>query len=80
MKFIDAIMGNTSDDHCQEFISQGGLEPLFTILRLPNLPIDFPTSQACQTVSNVCTVLLVSRLTLNLIKFIYIDSFHISNC
>lgn len=59
MKFVDAIMGNTSDDHCQEFITQGGLEPLFTILRLPNLPVDFATGQSCQSVSNVCTVLLV---------------------
>lgn len=61
MKFVDAIMGNsTADDHCMEFITQGGLEPLFTILRLPNLPVDFPTSQACQSVSSVCTILLVS--------------------
>lgn len=61
MKLVDAIMGNTtSDDHCTAFINQGGLEPLFSILSLPNLPLDFPNSPACQAVSSVCTVLLVS--------------------
>lgn len=60
MKFVDAVMGNTTaDDHCTEFINQGGLEPLFMIFKLPNLPVDFPTSQACQSVTTVCTVLLV---------------------
>ena len=62
MKFVDAIMGNTTaDDHCTEFISQGGLTHLFAILRMPNLPVDFPSSPACQSVSSVCTVLLVSE-------------------
>lgn len=51
-------MGNTSDDHCREFIEQGGLEPLFTVLSLPHLPVDFPTNPACQAVSEVCTILL----------------------
>ena len=65
MKFVDAIMGNsTADDHCMEFITQGGLEPLFQILRLPNLPVDFPTSPACQSVSSVCTILLVRNACL----------------
>lgn len=53
-------MGHTnSDDHCKEFVTQGGLEPLFAILRLRNLPVDFSGSQACQSVSTVCTVILV---------------------
>jgi len=81
MKFVDAIMGNTSsDDHCMEFINQEGLEPLFTIVGLPNLPVDFPTTQAFQAVSNVCTVLLVCltvQLLLITLLLIYIYCIHI---
>uniref|UniRef100_A0A8C4MQN8 E3 ubiquitin-protein ligase HUWE1 n=1 Tax=Equus asinus asinus TaxID=83772 RepID=A0A8C4MQN8_EQUAS len=49
---------NTTDDHCQEFVNQKGLLPLVTILGLPNLPIDFPTSAACQAVAGVCKSIL----------------------
>lgn len=62
MKFVESILSNnTTDDHCQEFVSQKGLLPLVTILGLPNLPIDFPTSAACQAVAGVCKSILVSR-------------------
>uniref|UniRef100_A0A8C5F2F4 HECT-type E3 ubiquitin transferase n=1 Tax=Gopherus evgoodei TaxID=1825980 RepID=A0A8C5F2F4_9SAUR len=61
MKFVESILSNnTTDDHCQEFVSQKGLLPLVTILGLPNLPIDFPTSAACQAVAGVCKSILVS--------------------
>lgn len=61
MKFVEAILTNNStDDHCREFVTQKGLEPLMSILGLPNLPIDFPTSPACQTVAIVCKSILVS--------------------
>ncbi|KAK2707710.1 E3 ubiquitin-protein ligase HUWE1-like [Artemia franciscana] len=59
MKFIDAILSNNStDDHCREFVTQNGLDPLMSILSLPNLPLDFPSSTACQSVSSVCKSIL----------------------
>ncbi|KAL8164318.1 UNVERIFIED_CONTAM: E3 ubiquitin-protein ligase huwe1, partial [Gekko kuhli] len=59
MKFVESILSNnTTDDHCQEFVTQKGLLPLVTILGLPNLPIDFPTSAACQAVAGVCKSIL----------------------
>ena len=59
MKFVEAILSNnTTDDHCREFVTQGGLVPLLGILSLPNLPIDFPSSQACQSVASVAKAIL----------------------
>ena len=61
MKFVDAILSNNStNDHCKEFVTQKGLVPLLGILGLPNLPIHFPVSQACQSVESVCKSILVS--------------------
>ena len=60
MKFVEAILSNNStDDHCREFVTLNGLLPLMKIFGLPNLPIDFPSSQACQAVSSVCKSILV---------------------
>uniref|UniRef100_UPI00358F3842 E3 ubiquitin-protein ligase HUWE1 isoform X5 n=1 Tax=Myxine glutinosa TaxID=7769 RepID=UPI00358F3842 len=59
MKFVESILSNnTTDDHCQEFVTQKGLVPLLSILGLPNLPIDFPSSAACQAVAGVCKSIL----------------------
>ena len=59
MKFVEAILSNNStDDHCKEFVKQKGLIPLLQILSLPNLPIDFPSSAACQSVAQVCKAIL----------------------
>lgn len=61
MRFVDAILSNNStDDHCQEFLAQNGLVPLFKILQLPNLPLDFPLLPACYSVSTVFKTILVS--------------------
>ena len=57
---MDSILSNNStDDHCREFVRLGGLDPLINILGLPNLPLDFVTSPACQSVSGVCKSILV---------------------
>jgi len=59
MKFLDAILSNNNtEDHCREFVAQNGLEPLLMIHQLPNLPIDFPLSQACFSLGNVCKSVL----------------------
>lgn len=60
MKFVDAILSNNStDDHCREFVNQNGLEPLLSVLGLPNLPVDYPVTTAAQSVSAVCKSILV---------------------
>lgn len=59
MRFTDSILSNNStDDHCREFVKQKGLTPLLKILLLPNLPIDFPMSQACLAVAQVSKSIL----------------------
>lgn len=59
MRFVDAILTNNStDDHVREFLRQDGLVPLLRLMRLRNLPIDFPTTQACGGVSSVCRSIL----------------------
>jgi len=58
--FVDAILSNNStDDHIQEFITQGGLTPLLRLLSLPALPLDFPTSSACSAITSTCRGILV---------------------
>lgn len=59
MKFVDAILSNNStDDHCREFVSQGGLVPLLKVLGLPNLPVDCPVTTSAQAVASVCKSIL----------------------
>lgn len=59
MKFVDAILSNNStDDHCKEFIQQGGLPYLLRLLRLPNLPVDYPATSTAQAVATVCKSIL----------------------
>lgn len=61
MKFVDTISSNNStDDHCLEFVNEGGLKPLLSILVLPNLPIDSPITASAQSVAAVCKSILVS--------------------
>lgn len=64
MKFVDAILSNNStDDHCREFVAQGGLQPLLRILSLPNLPVDSPITASAQAVAAVCKSILVGLQT-----------------
>ena len=59
VKFVDAILSNNStDDHIREFVRHQGLEPLIKILSLPNLPLDFPSSPACQSIGIVSRSIL----------------------
>ncbi|XP_055847251.1 E3 ubiquitin-protein ligase HUWE1 isoform X2 [Episyrphus balteatus] len=59
MKFLDAIISNgTNGEHCREFVSLGGLQPLLSILSLPNLPVDSPVTTTAQAVATVCKSVL----------------------
>lgn len=61
MKFIQAIVSNNAtDDHCQEFQNHDGLPVLFSLLHLPVLPVDFPTTPSCQAVAGLVKSILVS--------------------
>ena len=72
VRFVDSILSNNStDDHCREFVRLGGLEPLINILGLPNLPLDFVSSQACQSVSGVCKSILVSICIVDVVVQIF---------
>ena len=53
-KFLESIIGNHRiDDHCHDFIRQNGLAPLMELFALPNLPLEYPTTTPCQSVSQV---------------------------
>ena len=59
MRFVEGVISNnTTDDHGKEFVRLGGLKPLLDILQMKNLPIDFPSSQACQCVAALCKATL----------------------
>ncbi|XP_049782725.1 E3 ubiquitin-protein ligase HUWE1-like [Schistocerca cancellata] len=59
MKFLDSILTNNStDDHCREFISQGGIPRLMKILEISYLPLDHPVTSAGQAVATVCKSIL----------------------
>ncbi|CAF4058439.1 unnamed protein product, partial [Adineta steineri] len=59
MRFVTGVISNNpTDDHAQEFVKLGGLKPLFDILQMKNLPIDFPSSKACQCVAALCKSIL----------------------
>jgi E3 ubiquitin-protein ligase HUWE1 len=61
MRFVEGIIiNNTIDDHGKEFVKLCDLKPLLDILQMKNLPIDFPSSQACQCVAALCKSTLVS--------------------
>lgn len=72
MKFVDAILSNNStDDHCREFVLQGGLKPLLQILSLPNLPVDCPITASAQAVAAVCKSILVCvHILLHLLRYL----------
>eukprot|EP00794_Sanderia_malayensis_P006098 gene6098-6802_t len=60
MKFLENILSNNgTDDHCTEFVSLGGLEPLLDLLNLANMPLEFPLLPACQSLSAVCKSIVV---------------------
>jgi E3 ubiquitin-protein ligase HUWE1 len=62
MRFIEGVISNnTTDDHGKEFVKFGGLKLLLDILQMKNLPIDFPSSQACQCVVALCKSISVIK-------------------
>lgn len=65
MKFLEAILSNNStDDHCREFVTLGGLRPLLSILALPNFPVtsfNSPITATAQAVASVCKSILVGN-------------------
>ena len=66
MRFVEGVISNnTTDDHGKEFVKLGGLKPLLDILQMKNLPIDFPSSQACQAVAGLCKSTLVCFIISN---------------
>lgn len=75
MKFVDAILSNNStDDHCREFVAQGGLQPLLRILSLPNLPVDSPITASAQAVAAVCKSILVRQFRICINLFLHVMS------
>lgn len=59
MRFLEAVLTNNStDDHVKEFLRQDGLKPLLKLMRLKNLPIDFPITTSCGSISAVCRSIL----------------------
>ena len=61
--FVDAILSNNStDDHIKEFVTHGGLTPLLSLLSLPALPLNFPSSSACNSITSTCRSILVSMI------------------
>lgn len=69
MKFLEAILSNNStDDHCREFVTLGGLKPLLSILALPNFPVtsfNSPITATAQAVASVCKSILVSIILMD---------------
>ncbi|CAF4269438.1 unnamed protein product, partial [Rotaria sp. Silwood2] len=65
------INNNLTDDHGREFVRLGGLKALFEILQMKYLPVDFPSSQACQSVIALCkSILTLSIKDDNLIEMV----------
>jgi hypothetical protein len=59
IRFLFSILNNNAtDDHFREFVQKDGLDPLLSIPSLPNMPITFPISPACQSVAVTCRGLL----------------------
>lgn len=66
MKFVDAILSNNStEDHCKEFVSLGGLKYVVKLLSMPNLPADYAVTPAATSVANVCKSILVRPIFFN---------------
>jgi len=60
-KFLDSVLSNNNNtpDHCEEFISAGGVQVLLKLVSLESLPVDFPTSQAAQQVASFLPLVFV---------------------
>lgn len=78
MKFLEAILSNNStDDHCREFVTLGGLRPLLSILALPNFPVtsfNSPITATAQAVAAVCKSILVRTRNSEILNYLLTES------
>ena len=63
VRFLDAILSqNNTDDHMQEFIKQGGLEPMLKLLAITPLAAETSYTTANSAIIDTCRNILVCTL------------------
>ena len=64
VRFLDAILSqNNTDDHMQEFIKQGGLDPMIKLLAITPLAAESTYASANSAIIDTCRNILDSPLT-----------------
>lgn len=60
VRFLDAILSqNNTDDHMQEFIKQGGLEPMIKLLAITPLAAELTYASANTAIIDTCKNIMV---------------------
>lgn len=60
VRFLDAILSqNNTDDHMQEFIRQGGLEPMLKLVAITPLVAEASYATANMAIVDTCRNILV---------------------
>uniref|UniRef100_A0A3Q0KSC8 HECT-type E3 ubiquitin transferase n=1 Tax=Schistosoma mansoni TaxID=6183 RepID=A0A3Q0KSC8_SCHMA len=55
-KFLEKLLpfgSHTTEAMCPQFVSQGGLQALCDLIRMPGLPYDFPVSATCASLCKI---------------------------